>query len=152
MAPNWPHYHQCQGAGWRILWNKMYQHKDPIYYTFGAGQKNYQCHGTDGLVSLAPLTIVVLLERVENIFQIFQRKKDPRPFHESWINQNLPGSIITISNVNYDGVMRDERLCDITWKSYWIYTTTSTYYLTEKNDTIYNFPTRQMEILKITFW
>ena len=33
----------------------MYQHKDPIYYTFGAGQKNYQCHGTDGLVSLAPL-------------------------------------------------------------------------------------------------
>ena len=42
-------------AGQRILWNKMYQYKDPIYYTFGAGQKNYQCHGTDGLVSLAPL-------------------------------------------------------------------------------------------------
>ena len=50
-----------------------------------------------------------------------EKKKDPRPFHESWINQNLPGSIITISNVNYDGVMRDERLCDITWKSYCIY-------------------------------
>ena len=65
-------------------------------------------------------------------FRFFREKKDPRPFHESWINQNLPGSIITISNVNYDGVMRDERLCDITWKSYWIYTTTSTYYLTEK--------------------
>jgi len=29
----------ANGAGQRILWNKMYQHKDPIYYTFGAGQK-----------------------------------------------------------------------------------------------------------------
>ena len=27
------------------------------YYTFGSGQKKYQCHGTDGLVSLAPLDI-----------------------------------------------------------------------------------------------
>ena len=49
----------ANGAGRRILRNKMYQHKDPIYYTFGAGQKNYQCHGTDGLVSLAPLAILV---------------------------------------------------------------------------------------------
>ena len=90
------------------------------------------------------------------ISEFSDKKKDPGPFHESWINQNLPGSIITISNVNYDGVMRDERLCDITWKSYWIYTTTSTYYLTEKkwyyiyfsNQTNGNFENNFLVILK----
>ena len=29
-------------AGQRILWNKMNQHKGPIYYAFGVGQRNYQ--------------------------------------------------------------------------------------------------------------
>ena len=29
----------ANGAGRRVLWNKMNQHKGPLYYIFGAGQK-----------------------------------------------------------------------------------------------------------------
>ena len=74
-------------VGQRILWNKMYQHKDPIYYTFGAGQKNYQCHGTDGLVSLAPLIIHLCTFSFMTLQNIIKnRKKNPAIFEIFLLN------------------------------------------------------------------
>ena len=39
------------------FWGMKNQYKCPVYCVIWGGQKNYQCHGTDGLVSLAPLYI-----------------------------------------------------------------------------------------------